>query len=285
MGSTIKNGRAVILGARPGNIGQAIASELLRRWWEVSSTDCLVDDGTRPPGGNLPNDQVAVEHGYSVTEKGRYGRYDVPSLAQFERWDADALVVSLGSTYKTHFTEVPQHDIDRVMRACLLMPLEAARRYVQAAEKTRREINEARKPLFDSDPPAPSLRRIVFIGSYAHNHPFTNGTAYCAAKAGIDMAAKTLAWELTDRGYRVHVVHPWHVKGTPMWKEVEQGVMESKGWTKEEADAYADRDLKMPTNLTPEDVAKVVATLLNTGVDNSLDWMAGTSIELAGGTR
>jgi hypothetical protein len=67
-----------------------------------------------------------------------------------------------------------------------------------------------------------------------------------------------------------------------MWEEVERGVMESKGWTKEQADAYADRDLKMPTGLTPNDVAQTIRVLLT---EPAMGWLSGTSIELNGGTR
>lgn len=265
---------AIVLGARPGtnNIGDAIALALAEQGWPVTADDCLIGDGSRPPGGNIPDGETAAAHGYVETDKGWYARYDAPPVADFQDADADALVITLGSTYKEPFWDVREYDIERVIRSCLTLPLLCARRYVEATRMSDREIELNR-----GEP-----RHIVFVGSYAHNHPFTNGTVYCAAKAGLDMAARTLGWELTDRGYRVHIVHPWHVKGTPMWQEVEQGVMKSKGWTKEEADAYADRDLKMPEGLTPEDVAAVVRLLLTEPVTG---WMSGTAIELTGGTR
>jgi NAD(P)-dependent dehydrogenase (short-subunit alcohol dehydrogenase family) len=108
------------------------------------------------------------------------------------------------------------------------------------------------------------------------------GTLYCAAKAGLAMAARTLGWELTDRGYRIHIVHPYHVPGTPMWAEVERGVMESKNWTKEQADAYARKDLKMPEELAPQDIAKVVHALLTV---SALQWLSGQGLNLYGGSR
>lgn len=257
--------KAVVLGAREGNIGGEIAVELDHVGWDVRTSDCAVGDGTRPPGGNLPDDETARQHGYNVTDKGRYQRFEAPSFDQFLRWDADALIITLGATYKGHFADIPDHEIRRIMNACLLLPLECARRYVQSHKH-----EPARK------------RSIVFIGSYAHRHPFTNGTLYCAAKAGIDMAAKTLGWELTDRGYRIHVVHPYHVQGTPMWDQVEQDVMASKGMTWHEADAYNRKDLKMPDLLTPVEVAQVVRWLVT---EPAAGWTSGTSIELFGGSR
>lgn len=271
--------KALILGARPQtrNIGNAIFERLADDLWNVIGDDCAIGDGTRPPGGNIPNDEVAEQHGYNVTENGRYQRFDVPTYDRFLADEADALIVSLGSTYKDHFANVAQHDLDRVLRANLLLPLEAARRFVQAREARMLEDSAHGIERDDTE-----VAHIIFIGSYAHRHPFTNGTAYCVAKAGIDMATRTLGWELTDRGYRIHVVHPFHVNGTPMWSQVEQDVMKSKNMTWDEADAYNRKDLKMPDLLTPEEVAEVVHTLLTVP---AMGWTSGTSIELFGGSR
>lgn len=268
---TFRQLRAIVLGARPdsGNIGAAIATELRDAGWDVHEDDCAVGDGSRPPGGNLPNDEVAAEHGYSRTELGRYQRFDVPSFQDFQRRDADALIITLGRTYKDHWREVLPGTLDAMIRANLTLPLEAARRFVQASERSANE-------------PTTPLRHIVFMGSYAHDHPFTNGTLYCATKAALDMAARALGWELTDDGYRVHVVHPYHVQGTPMWAQVEKDVMASKGMTWEEADAYNRKDLKMPDLLRPEEVAAVVRVLLN---EPAMGWLSGQALNLYGGSR
>lgn len=274
-----KGGRtAYVLGAREesGNIGDAIAERLYSEGWAVFGDDGAVGDGSRPPGGNLPTDEVARQHGYNVTDKGRYQRFEAPSVLDFERADADALIVTLGKTAKTHFAEINDWDVSQMIRANLVLPLEAARRFVQAVDGARGR-DESETP-----PEECRTRHIVFIGSYAHEHPFTNGTLYCAAKAGLAMAARTLGWELTDLGYRVHIIHPYHVPGTPMWAEVERGVMESKGWTKEQADAYARKDLKMPDDLTPAEVAEVVHALLTVP---AMGWLSGQGLNLYGGSR
>lgn len=268
-------GRAYVLGAREGtgNIGEAIADKLYAEaGWDVLMDDGAVGDGSRPPGGNLPTDEVAREHGYTVTDKGRYQRFEAPAVSTFKRFDPDALIITLGKTAKTHFSEISDADVGQMIKANLILPLEAARRFVQA---TQRRVGVGLKA---SD----RTRWIIFTGSYAHDHPFMNGTLYCAAKAGLNMAARTLAWELTDRGYRVACVNPHHVPGTPMWQEVERGVMESKGWTKEQADEYAHRELKMPNHLHPMNIGGVVAALLT---NPDLEWLAGAGLNLYGGTR
>jgi NAD(P)-dependent dehydrogenase (short-subunit alcohol dehydrogenase family) len=187
-----------VCGARQGsnNIGEAVVEAFAARGWDAIGDDCAVGDGSRPPGGNLPDDETAEKFGYTVTDKGRYQRFTAPSVDSF--------------------------------------------------------------------------------------FPFTNGTLYCAAKAGLDMAARTLGWELTDRGYRVHVVHPYHVNGTPMWAQVEQDVMRTKNMTWEEADAYNRKDLKMPDLLTPEEVAEVITTLVTVP---AMGWMSGQPVNLYGGSR
>jgi NAD(P)-dependent dehydrogenase (short-subunit alcohol dehydrogenase family) len=266
---------AYVLGAREnsGNIGDAILRELAASGWAVVGDDGACSDGSRPPGGNLPDDETAVRYGYTVTDKGRYQRFEAPAVSTFEQYDPDALIITLGKTAKTHFSEIEEWDVRNMIQANLVLPLEAARRFVQATGHYQHvpTINEPRR-----------VRWIIFTGSYAHDHPFTNGTLYCTAKAAINMAARTLAWELTDLGYRVACVNPHHVPGTPMWREVERGVMESKGWTKEQADEYAHRDLKMPEHLRPYDIARVVHGLLT---NPSMEWLSGAGLDLYGGTR
>jgi NAD(P)-dependent dehydrogenase (short-subunit alcohol dehydrogenase family) len=266
--------RAYVLGARldSGNIGEAIALYLKTTGWVVTCDDGAVGDGSRPPGGNIPSPEIAERYGYTTTDKGHYQRFEAPAVQDFETDDPEALIVTLGKTAKTHFSEISDWDIRNMLDANLVLPLEAARRFVQATDAG---LNQPQGELKDP-------RHIIFIGSYAHEHPFTNGTLYCAAKAGLSMAARTLGWELTDRGYRVHIVHPYHVPGTPMWAEVEKGVMESKGWTKEQADDYARKDLKMPDELTPAEIAQVVHVLLTVP---AMGWLSGQGLNLYGGSR
>jgi benzil reductase ((S)-benzoin forming) len=49
------------------------------------------------------------------------------------------------------------------------------------------------------------LRRIVNISSGAARRPISGWTAYCAAKAGLDMASRVLALEAGQRGLAIEV--------------------------------------------------------------------------------
>lgn len=274
--------KAFVLGARlgSGNIGAHTVSKLEESGWDVDWDDCAVNPtGARPAGGNMPTREIAEQHGYEQGEQGHYRRYEAPSADRFRDLNADALVITLGATYNGHFLEIPDWEISRIIGANLILPLECARRYVQTREPAREAIQQGKYEASYSEKPH---SRIVFVGSYAHDHPFTNGTLYCAAKAGLDMAARTLGWELTGNGYRIHIVHPYHVNGTPMWKQVEKDVMRSKGMTMEEADAYNRKDLRMPHLLTAPEVGSVISSLLNVP---EFGWMSGTSLRLYGGSR
>lgn len=187
-------------------------------------------------------------------------RYEIPMLNAHA--DADAMVVTLGATALTPFAEMDEAKIRNLIDGCLTLPLEAALEFVQCR--------------------GDAGGRVVFVGSYAHRHPFTNGTAYCSAKAGLDMATKTLAWELTERDFFFYIVHPYHVEGTPMWEEVQAGMMESRGMSRMEADDYAHANLKRPTLMGPDEVSHLIVNLLQFPFG---DRLSGTSIEMFGGTR
>lgn len=260
--------RAIVLGASEGsgNIGDAISQLFGARGWTVFADDCWTDDGRPRGSGNAPSDTL-IEHGYEggpISNESRYRRHELPSFDQFERWDAEALIITLGTSVIKPFSEVRDFEVRRVLEACLLSPLEAVRRYVQSDRSSVR-------------------RSIVFIGSYSHDHVLSNSTAYCAAKAGLDMATRALAWELTDQGYRVHCVHPYHVPATPLGRAT-LDMMENdpRFGSREDAEAYQNKDLKMPEHLSPEDIAEVIYLLI---IYRAMQYLGGAGLNMYGGTR
>lgn len=187
--------------------------------------------------------------------------YQVPGLQSSQWTTANALIVTLGRTGMDPFLETDNTEIEEVIRGSLILPLQCVLQYV----KYRQDRGG----------------NVILIGSYAHRHPFSTGTAYCAAKAGIEQAGKTLAWELTDKNYQVNVIHPYHVIGTPMWEKVQEGVMENKNMTREEADAYAYKDTKMEL-ASPRTLGHIVHSICT---EPGFAWTSGSSIEVFGGTR
>lgn len=187
--------------------------------------------------------------------------YQVPTWERFYT-QMDALVVTLGRTMVQPFHEADDQALEDVIRACLTLPMLAAQQYIMQRQGRG--------------------GRVVFIGSYAFDHPITNGAAYCAAKAGLDMLARTLAWDYSSEGYSFFTVHPYHVPGTPMWEYVQRRVCETRGWTRQQADDYAMQNLKQPNPLSPVEIAEVVQWLLESP---AAAWLSGAGLPLYGGTR
>lgn len=223
--------------------------------------------GAREGSGNI-GDETAQHLRFSLDMQvfahdcqlslGHYGIHP-EVLEQLD--DAEALVITLGRTSMEPFDRIPPSELEDVIYGCLTLPLLYVREYVE-----RREGKGG---------------RIVLVGSYAHRHPFTTGTAYCAAKAGLDMAVKTLGWEMTDKDFQTFAVHPYHVFGTPMWKKVHDGLMEHRNMTADEASEYAEKDLKMRV-MKPHEIGEMIGLLLT---EPTAQWLSGTNIELFGGTR
>jgi NAD(P)-dependent dehydrogenase (short-subunit alcohol dehydrogenase family) len=177
----------------------------------------------------------------------------------------DACVITLGATHMGEMGALSADDIHKVIYGSLELPLQCVNNYV----KGRREIHD-------------TGGQIIMIGSFAHDHVFTNCTAYCAAKAGLEMASKSLAWELMP-DFSVHTIHPHHVQGTPMTDEVQKGMMKGvHKMTREEANAYQRKDLRMPDIIKPEAVAEMVHLLLTQPVAK---WLVGGGLNFYGGVR
>lgn len=93
---------------------------------------------------------------------------------------------------------------------------------------------------------------IVVIGSPACNETYADQTHYAAAKAGLQMLAWGMAWELGPLGVRTNVVHPG-------WIETEL----NREYLWSEPDLHDRVVLQIPLRRTgqPEDVARAVLWL------------------------
>jgi NAD(P)-dependent dehydrogenase (short-subunit alcohol dehydrogenase family) len=247
--------KALVLGAREGNIGGAIAERLYRSGWIVTGDDCKI------PG--------TVPERYDAPPGSGWHQYEAEGRIAYE--DYDACIITLGVTHMEPFREVSKANIEKVLYGSLVLPLECARRYVQARDADG--IGD----------PEVTVGTLIFIGSYAYDHPFTHCTSYCTAKAGLNMAVQSLAWELAPIGFRVHIINPHHVQGTPMTDEVRRGMQKGiHKMTREEAEAYSRKDLRMPDLLKPSDIAEMVVTILENPV---MGWTAGQPINMYGSVR
>jgi benzil reductase ((S)-benzoin forming) len=79
-------------------------------------------------------------------------------------------------------------EIERNLAVNLVAPMLLMRAFLQATEGRA------------------ALRRVINISSGAGRRPIFGWGAYCSAKAGLDMASRTLALECEERGLAVEVV-------------------------------------------------------------------------------
>lgn len=128
---------------------------------------------------------------------------------------------------------------------------------------------------------APYRKVIVYIGSMAYRNILNGSSVYCAAKAGLNMFARCMAWELAPKGYDVYVIHPGNVKDTPMAKSTMEQLAAYRKMTPLEAQLYWNTGNPRNTILSAHDIAVLVSEIC----DNKMIYAAGNPIDLTGGQR
>lgn len=104
--------------------------------------------------------------------------------------------------------------------------------------------------------------RVVAVTSDAAIRPMRTSIAYCASKAGLDMAIRCAARELAHRGWRINGVAPGMVSGTRMSDYIDTAVPGLRGWTREFAEDYERLQEVVPGRIHPEEVAVVITEML-----------------------
>ena len=112
---------------------------------------------------------------------------------------------------------------------------------------------------------AKSRGTVVNIVSNAAHMPMTCSLAYNASKGAADIMTKQLARELTKKwGITVFGIAPNKLAGTKMSRSIDDQVIETRGWTREQTVAYQLQGLLTGMETPPERVAEFVAFLLST---------------------
>jgi NAD(P)-dependent dehydrogenase (short-subunit alcohol dehydrogenase family) len=111
---------------------------------------------------------------------------------------------------------------------------------------------------------------IVVIGSPACNETYTDQTHYAAAKAGLQMLAWGMAWELGERGVRTNVVHPG-------WIETE--LNREYLWSEPDLRERVIRQVPLRRTGQPADVARAVVWLCT----EEAAYVNGASLAVDGG--
>jgi NAD(P)-dependent dehydrogenase (short-subunit alcohol dehydrogenase family) len=103
---------------------------------------------------------------------------------------------------------------------------------------------------------------VVAITSDAAWRPMRTSIAYCASKAGLEMAVRVASRELAPHGWRVNAVAPGKVGETAMTDYVDGRVLDLRGWTKERAEEYERNSSSLGRSVTKEEVAQTVWQVL-----------------------
>ena len=111
---------------------------------------------------------------------------------------------------------------------------------------------------------------IVVIGSPACNETYADQTHYAAAKAGLQMLAMGMAWELGALGVRTNIVHPG-------WIETE--LNREYLWSEPDLRERVVRQIPMRRTGQPADVAAAVVWLCTDGAG----YVNGASLNVDGG--
>lgn len=104
---------------------------------------------------------------------------------------------------------------------------------------------------------------VVNIVSNAAHTPMRCSLAYNASKGAALIMTKQLARELTSQGVTVFSVSPNKLRGTAMSDSIDEQVVKTRGWTKEQAQAYQLQGLLTGEETPPEAVAEFIAFLLS----------------------
>lgn len=118
---------------------------------------------------------------------------------------------------------------------------------------------------------------VVNIVSNAAHMPMTCSLAYNASKAAAHIMTLQLARELTKKyGITVFGIAPNKLRDTGMSRSIDEQVVATRGWTKEQAKEYQLNSLLSGEETPPEMVADFIAYLLQT--KNHHKYLTGTVI-------
>ena len=171
----------IVTGTTQG-LGRALAEAIARDPANELVALARAPDGPIPGGARIEVDLAdggALERACDRVEARIRGK----------RYEKAVLVNNAGVVAPVGPLEsVDPEALERSLAVNLIAPLRLMRRFLRMTEE------------------AAGLRRIVNISSGAGRRPVSGWSAYCTAKAGLDMASRVLALEAQARGSPVEVV-------------------------------------------------------------------------------
>ena len=104
---------------------------------------------------------------------------------------------------------------------------------------------------------------VLSVVSNAAHTPMRCSLAYNASKGAALIMTKQLARELTSQGVTVFSVSPNKLKGTGMSDDIDEQVVKTRGWTKEQAQQYQLAGLLTGEETPVAQVAEFIGFLLS----------------------
>ncbi len=174
-------GRTILVTGGTGDLGGAAARLLAAHGATVALADKRSPRASGPEAP-LPHYAVDVRH-----------RASVESLFQClteEGLEPDTVICNAGFVHNAPFLDVSEEDWTETLAVnltgCFHVGQTAARRMVTAGVRGR----------------------ILMMGSWVQDIPWTDGTSYCTSKSGLKMLARCMARDLAPYGIRVNTIAP-----------------------------------------------------------------------------
>jgi benzil reductase ((S)-benzoin forming) len=171
----------IITGTTRG-LGEALAEEVARAPGNALIALARAPDGPIPGGERIQvdlADTAALERAFDRVEQRIRG----------ERFERAVLINNAGVVAPVGpLDQVDADALERNLAVNLVAPMRLMRRFIAALEG------------------AAGIVRIINISSGAGRRPVFGWSAYCAAKAGLDMATRVVALEAQARGLPVEAV-------------------------------------------------------------------------------
>lgn len=104
--------------------------------------------------------------------------------------------------------------------------------------------------------------KVVAVSSDAATRPMRTSAAYCASKAGLNMAVKVAARELGPHGWRINAVSPGMTAPTGMSKYIDRRVPRVRNWSSQQTLEYEKSQEVVPGRIAPIEVAEVIYSTL-----------------------
>jgi NAD(P)-dependent dehydrogenase (short-subunit alcohol dehydrogenase family) len=262
------SGRAALVTGAGGNIGRAVAVELVRRGARVVLADLPSGSDGLAATADACSETADDAHTQTVTFDVRKTDEVVRALDDIAGRNGPPQLVVNNAGYQGHFANVVDYDLDD-LRTVLEVNVCGVFTILQASARLLRTAGLGGS--------------IVNVASMAA-HGAPNMPAYSASKGAVVSLTRAAAKDLAPYGIRVNSVSPGFIGPGVMWdRQVTlQAETPSPYYTDDDALVAEQMIAQVPLRRygSVDEVASVVAFLLS----DASSYMTGSDLEIAGGS-